>query len=113
VTEANEPYSSREDRPTGYDLDTPVGELRVRDLATILSRVGVGPGGKFPHPKLEGWGPLKEFFDKPFPEVFAPLDSPTARGSEIDRLVELVTGLADKVQQMSAKVDELDRRAGD
>jgi hypothetical protein len=100
-------FIPKDDRPDGYDLDTPVSSLRVRDLATILDRLNVG--GKL-HPKLEGHSPLKEFFDKPSPEVFAPVGRASAGSSDIDRLIQTVDGLAATVEQLAARVDELDQR---
>ena len=52
-----QPYIGAEDRPEiELDPDTPLTQLRVRDLAQILSR-------RSPkiHPKFEGHSPLKEF----------------------------------------------------
>lgn len=68
-----QPYIGAEDRPEiEPDPDTPLTQLRVRDLAQILSR-------RSPkiHPKFEGHSPLKEFFDKPFPEVATASFGPT------------------------------------
>jgi hypothetical protein len=110
MTEAKEAYIPKEDRPTGYDLDTPVTSLRVRDLAVILDRLSLRP--QKIHPKLEGQSPLKEFFDKPFPEVLAPIERSIPSVSDIDQVVQSLTGLANTVEQLSAKVDELDRRIG-
>lgn len=106
MAEAKDPYISKEDRPKGYDLDTPVGSLRVRDLASILGRLG---GGKI-HPKFEGHSPLKEFFDKPYPEVNAPVGLSSGDVPDIDQFIQTVGGLADTVEKLAAKVDELDRR---
>ncbi len=59
-----EPFIGAGDRPdVKLDLDTPLSELRIRDLAAIL---GTG-GGKSPFEA--GKTSLKDFFDKPFPEV--------------------------------------------
>jgi hypothetical protein len=62
---AKEPFVSREDRPeVKIDLDTPVSELRVRELSAILGYMAEK------NPNFEvGKTPLKDFFDKPFPEV--------------------------------------------
>ena len=62
--ESKEPFVSAKDRPeVRINLDTPVSELRVRELSAILGFII----GKDPS---EGSGdPLKDFFDKPFPEV--------------------------------------------
>ena len=67
-SESKEPFVSKEDRPeVKITLDTPLSELRVRELSSIVGRI-IGGGGK--HPNFEvGGGPLKNFFDKPFPEV--------------------------------------------
>jgi hypothetical protein len=63
--EAKQPFVSRKDRPeVRIDLDTPVSELRVRDLSAILGFVA----GKNPNFEV-GKTILKDFFDKPFPEV--------------------------------------------
>ena len=59
-----EPFIGATDRPeVKLDLDMPVTELRVRDLAAILGHVG----GKSPFFEV-GKTPLKDYFDKPFPE---------------------------------------------
>lgn len=59
-----EPFIGAADRPeVRLDLDMPVTELRVRDLAAILGQVG----GKSPFEA--GKTSIKDFFDKPFPEV--------------------------------------------
>jgi hypothetical protein len=110
MTQAKEPYIPDQDRPKGYDLDTPVGSLRVRDLASILDRLSPRP--QKIHPKLEGHSPLKEFFDKSFPEVLAPIERSLPGVSDIDQVVQSLTGLADRVEQLAAKVDDLDRRTG-
>lgn len=110
MAEAKDTYIPEQDRPKGYDLDTPVGSLRVRDLASILDRLSARP--QKIHPKLEGHSPLKEFFDKPFPEVFAPIERSMPGVSDIDRVVQSLTSLADRVEQLAAKVDDLDRRIG-
>jgi hypothetical protein len=62
--QSKEPFVSQADRPeVQLKPDTPLGELRVRDLVTILGRMASKN-------IFEGSGdPLKDFFDKPFPEV--------------------------------------------
>ncbi len=61
---AKEPFVSREDRPeVQIDLDTPVSELRVRELSAILGYMAQKS------PFEAGKTSLKDFFDKPFPEV--------------------------------------------
>jgi hypothetical protein len=56
-----EPFVSAEDRPdVRINLDTPITELKVRDLAAIF-----GQGSQ----KDPFEDPLKAFFDKDFPEV--------------------------------------------
>ena len=58
-----QPFIPREDRPeVRLQLDTPLSDLRVRDLAAILGLTV----GKTP---FENKSSLKDFFDKPFPEV--------------------------------------------
>ena len=62
--DSKEPYVGAADRPeVKLDLDMPVTDLRVRDLAAILAQVG----GKSPFEA--GKTSLKDFFDKPFPEI--------------------------------------------
>jgi len=62
--DGKEPFVAAGDRPgVNLDLDQPVTDLRVRDLAAILARVG----GKSPFEA--GKTSLKDFFDKPFPEI--------------------------------------------
>ncbi|HEX5325615.1 MAG TPA: hypothetical protein VFW75_03005, partial [Acetobacteraceae bacterium] len=59
-----EPFVAQADRPEmQLKPDTPLNELRVRDLATILGMLATKS------PFEVGKGPLKDFFDKPFPEV--------------------------------------------
>jgi hypothetical protein len=62
--ETREPFVSQGDRPeVRLDPDTPLSELRVRDLAAILGPMTTK------NPNFEvGKTPLKDFFDKPFPE---------------------------------------------
>ena len=64
--EPKKPFVSPEDRPeVKLSADTPIGELRVRDLMTIL---GTAAAGKNPNFEV-GKTSLKDFFDKDFPEV--------------------------------------------
>jgi hypothetical protein len=64
---SKEPFVSQEDRPeVTLKPDTPLSQLRVRDLQAIL---GSGAAG-LKSPWFEvGKTPIKDFFDKPFPEV--------------------------------------------
>lgn len=63
--EPKQPFVSREDRPeVRISLDTPLNELRVRELGAILGFLA----GKNPNFEV-GKTPLKDFFDKPFPEI--------------------------------------------
>ena len=59
-----EPFIGSADRPeVKIDLDMPLNDLRVRDLAAILGQLT-------PKPITDiGKAPIKDFFDKPFPEV--------------------------------------------
>lgn len=58
-----EAFIGSADRPeVKLDLDMPVTELRVRDLAAILGHLGQKS------PFEAGKTPIKDFFDKPFPE---------------------------------------------
>jgi hypothetical protein len=62
---AKEPFVSRGDRPdVRLEPDTPIGELRVRDLLSILGAMAT----KIPDFEV-GKSDLQEFFDKDFPEV--------------------------------------------
>jgi hypothetical protein len=59
-----EPFVPKEDRPeVRINLDTPVNELRVRELSAILGFLAAK------NPFEAGKTSLKDFFDKPFPEV--------------------------------------------
>jgi hypothetical protein len=61
---SKQPFVSSEDRPeVKLRPDTPLTELRVRDLAAILGALTAKT------PFEVGKTPLKDFFDKPFPEV--------------------------------------------
>ena len=58
-----QPFVGSADRPAvRLDLDMPLTELRVRDLAAILGHLGSKS------PFEAGKTPIKDFFDKPFPE---------------------------------------------
>lgn len=62
--ESKQPFVGKEDRPeVKISLDTPLSELHVRELGTILGFM-VGK-----NPFEVGKTPLKDFFDKDFPEV--------------------------------------------
>ncbi len=62
--EPKEAFVSKGDRPeVKISLDTPLSELRVRELSSILGQI-IGK-----NPFEVGKTPLKDFFDKPFPEV--------------------------------------------
>jgi hypothetical protein len=62
--ESREPFVPQADRPAvQLNPDMPLGEMRVRDLTAILGLTV----GKIPFEV--GKTPLKDFFDKPFPEV--------------------------------------------
>lgn len=65
--ESKEPFVPKEDRPqVKITLDTPLSELRVRELSEILGRI-IG-GGKNPNFEV-GKTPIKDFFDGPGFEV--------------------------------------------
>jgi hypothetical protein len=62
---SKEPFVPKEDRPeVKISLDTPLTELKVRDLSAIVGFVA----SKNPNFEV-GKTPLKDFFDKDFPEV--------------------------------------------
>ena len=63
--ESKEPFVPKEDRPeVKITMDTPLSELRVRDLSSIVG------GAATKNPNFEvGKTPIKDFFDKEFPEV--------------------------------------------
>ena len=63
--ESKQPFVSKGDRPeVRINLDTPLNQLRVRELSAILGFLA----GKNPNFEV-GKTSLKDFFDKPFPEV--------------------------------------------
>ena len=63
--ESKEPFVPKGDRPeVRINLNTPLGELRVRELGAILGFMA----GKNPNFEV-GKTSLKDFFDKDFPEV--------------------------------------------
>jgi len=63
--ESKQPFVSKEDRPeVKISLDTPLSELRVRELSAILGFMA----SKNPNFEV-GKTSLKDFFDKDFPEV--------------------------------------------
>jgi len=62
---SKQPFVSKEDRPeVKISLDTPLSELRVRELGSILGFM-VGKNPNFEVGKTS----IKDFFDKDFPEV--------------------------------------------
>ena len=63
--ESKEPFIKKDDRPdVKISLDTPLSELRVRELSAILGFMTAK------NPNFEvGKTSIKDFFDKPFPEV--------------------------------------------
>ena len=63
--ESKEPFINKDDRPeVKISLDTPLSELRVRELSAILGYMTA----KSPNFEV-GKTSIKDFFDKPFPEV--------------------------------------------
>jgi len=63
---SKQPFVPLEDRPeVKLTPDTPISELRVRDLAAIVGAAS----GSTKSPFEVGKTPLKDFFDKPFPET--------------------------------------------
>jgi hypothetical protein len=61
---AKQAFVGSADRPeVRLDLDMPVNQLRVRDLAAILGHLSQKS------PFEVGKTPIKDFFDKPFPEI--------------------------------------------
>jgi len=62
---SKQPFVPQADRPAvKIDLDTPLSELRVRELGSILGFIAAK------NPNFEvGKTSLKDFFDKDFPEV--------------------------------------------
>lgn len=63
--QSKEPFIKKDDRPeVKISLDTPLSELRVRELSAILGFMT----GKNPNFEV-GKTSLKDFFDKPFPET--------------------------------------------
>src|SRR6266498_2695341 len=117
---SKEPFVSQADRPeVRINPDTPLSELRVRDLQAIL-----GPAAAAKSPFEVGKTPLKDFFDKDFPEVvkdfikeikhekleqepaFDPrrLPQPDPR---IDRLIEAMSTLVTQVTLLTNQMEEL------
>ena len=63
--QSKEPFIKKDDRPeVKISLDTPLSELRVRELSAILGFMT----GKNPNFEV-GKTSIKDFFDKPFPET--------------------------------------------
>lgn len=107
MSKTKEPYVEEPDRPhLGTDPNTPISALRVRDLVAILGGRSVKP-----HPKFEGQSPLKEFFDKPFPEVNFPLDpSPLKAPAVHPELMETITTLGATLSRLENQVAALSER---
>jgi hypothetical protein len=151
--ESKQAFVPREDRPeVKLSPDTPLGELRVRELTEILGLAF----GKNPNFEV-GKTPLKDFFEKPEPDVIkgikqeknekreklekaeknekleknekneknetkeriknekAEADTILAWGSSVgpdpmQRVVEALTGLTDRVRQLANQVEELRRK---
>lgn len=114
MADARQPYIGEEDRPEiAADLSTPLSQLTVRDLVDILARRGFKP-----HPKFEGHSPLKEFFDKPFPEVVTQFGlgrepQPfVGGGASLHGLLQQTQSLSTIVQRLEDQVAKLEKRAG-
>jgi hypothetical protein len=109
-------YIDESDRPVvDVSPDTPVSELRVRDLVAVLRP----RQGKTVHPKFEGQSPLKEFFDKPFPEVVGVFGLEPAAGAQAgptpdpwSAIVAQATGLQETVRRLEDQVTRLAGRIG-
>src|SRR6476469_392968 len=115
---SKEPFVSKEDRPeVKLKPDTPLTELRVRDLAAILGAINTK------NPFEAGKTPLKDFFDKDFPEqaqdfikelkneklesepIFDPNKLPIP-DPRLEQLIQAVAGLASQVSQLANQVEE-------
>jgi hypothetical protein len=109
------------DRPeVGIDPDTPLSELRVRDLAALLGPL------QAKSPFEVGKTPIKDFFDKPFPEVVKDylkeikpekleLDGGLSPANTVgpdpglEQVIEAVAALTNQVGQLANQVEELRR----
>jgi hypothetical protein len=103
--ESKEPFVPKEDRPeVKITLDTPLSELRVRELSAILGRV-IG-GGKNPNFEV-GKTPIKDFFDAPEFEV--PKDHvKDAKGEKLEKneLKELKGDKFEKLENLKREKNE-------
>jgi len=126
-SETKEPFIAPGDRPeVRLSLDSPIGDLSVRDLVAILGEGDDLPAG------------IKDFFDKSFPEVSKLkdykekvegkegkdrpekwrvkelIDQPArqpASDTAIERLIQTVSGLTKQVGQLADQVEALEKRA--
>lgn len=133
--ESREPFVSQGDRPeVQLDIDTPLSELRLRDLRDILWG---GMGGKSPftdksftadkspftepppkHFILEAPPkPFNEKWHKDKPEKIEfeppiPVDRgfPPGPDPRLDQVIQAVSGMNDQVSQLADQVAEMQRR---
>lgn len=122
-----EPFVASGERPdVGLKPDTPISELRVRDLQALLQG-----GGQFK--KLEGafekFWKLEKFekfekfekyekfewdkwWDKLIHEFIPPVPGGGGDPAAIDRLVRTISGLSEQVTQLTRDVEQLKQRSG-
>lgn len=113
-----EAFISSEDRPhVGINPDTPIAELKVRDLHYLLTGVNVlGIASDFKI--LRDSGVFKDLHDKDLSDGVRKyiLDYPpyatkpifgTGPGPEFDRVVRALSGLTEQVSQLSKEVEAL------
>lgn len=115
-----EAFISSEDRPhVGINPDTPIAELKVRDLHYLLTGVNVlGIASDFKI--LRDSGVFKDLHDKDLSDAVLkyirdhqyllygtqPIFGP-GPGPEFDQVVRALSGLAEQVSQLSKEVEAL------
>ncbi len=125
--ERREPFVSQGDRPeVRLNPDTPLSELRVRDLTDIL---GGGPIGKPPSAEKLYYekSPMKDVSIKDFTpdkhwkfeknekfelEIPIPVDPgfPPGPDPRLDQVIRAVSGMNNQLSQLTDQVAELQRR---
>ena len=137
MTQEKEPFISSEQRPeVGLKPDTPISELRVRDLQTLLqgavrSKFGNIENKMFPEFKnsygkpeksesKNEWKELKDekyeydktyFGDKTKQENEIPrFGGETVSPAAMDQLIRAVSGLHEQVAQLTQEVEKLKQR---
>ena len=113
---SSEPFVSQQDRPNIH-ADTPVSELRVRDLQTLLGSGAVKIIEVVKHPQFEKLvlpdlqtKVIKDIHDYQSKPV---VEAPTGpwQGDPVNQIMQSVTGLQNAVNQLTNEVAQLKAKA--